>query len=552
MLGVTEHNAHDDPAAVSPSRRSSAWLPRVNAVNDSSPLRDRTTGLAAPSSPTTSRARSRARNSTGPQISFPYQHNHHNDHLQATDAAGPTGNIPFSRGAHRSGCDACKLRAERIAEAKAHVQTIKSDRKSSCGTLPPWRPVGSSTPIVTVRAAVPHVTTTGVPDRGYETASPQQPLRGTTGAVTSRVDSGLRAPDGSIRKVSGWKKDVVAPASMPARPPWNPRPLSAFELRTTAQPVVAKRRLSAPKTRPSSIFLAASTAAEPSYVISSPVKVPKADAQVHVTNVHMSAPVEQEVVVSEPVDVIALSLVVPSVSGAISTEDVQEAACEILAVETHALDTTPILPRAAALEIVGDAECAQACLSEDSHMHIALDEIKVPVPVPVPAESQPKAPSPAPVSEPIAVPLYIPPRRPRVDISNLTAVSTHLQTAADSMLGLHRTLRSSVTTNAERVRAKAEYIHDSGTLTHLSRDLCKSYSSPAEKCSDATLRHALRANLEQVDVLNAQLAGVTRRKAADCKDWDTDGSVLACAQNLLGACLKAVDALNAVGIILST
>ncbi|TPX71901.1 hypothetical protein SpCBS45565_g00968 [Spizellomyces sp. 'palustris'] len=133
--------------------------------------------------------------------------------------------IPFSHKTHRSGCDACKLRAERIAEAKARVEDLKARRQREqreqqngrSSSLPPWRPVGGGSNVFSepVRSAspCPSVTSTASFSSRFDSIGP-------------RIDTGLR--DRSRRRSILLRAETPTVSSrsrssnLVDRPPWDP------------------------------------------------------------------------------------------------------------------------------------------------------------------------------------------------------------------------------------------------------------------------------------------------------------------------------------------
>ncbi|KAJ3020418.1 hypothetical protein HKX48_000826 [Thoreauomyces humboldtii] len=562
--------------------------PRRSATNTTS-----TSPTTPPASPLAAAAAARY-SRAAPTISFP----HHPQHSTNTSNADhhSHASIPFSQGTSfsRSSCDACKLRAERIAEAKARVETAKTGKR-----ITPWHPVGSATPL-----ASPLPVTSPV-------RASRQSLTDSLSAVSPKVDSGLRSHEGTPRSVtSPWKRpggQPVSPAgSSPSgtgtgasrdraqstRPVWISRPSPAADYRSTPRPRSATkprtgRTPAAPISPQARRHVTASIAAaaevanvvrEPSVpipstaVTSAVFKTLTLEPELTVEEDPISCPVVLENVLPSvaagvterpvqtgdmrsggPTEPASATFLLPSVVATFTSADALFGSPLVVAASDSLTPLSCILPLAAVVlsdvSLVTQSSSVLAISQAIETLHL-----KPSPPVKLAVPFRPRAPSitiPTVEPPPIAQPLVLPPRRPRVDMTNLTAVSTHLQSTADSMQTLHRTLRSPTATRQEKSSTKASYIQDAEHLVALARDVCVSYTGPAKRCEDHTLRIELEGHLQQVSVLAVQLNAVARRKKADMADRDADGVVLACAGNLLSACLKAVDALNAVGITLA-
>ncbi|KAI9091106.1 hypothetical protein DFS34DRAFT_597274 [Phlyctochytrium arcticum] len=133
-----------------------------------------------------------------------FSHSHHHHYAR--------NEIPFSHRTHRSACEACKLRAERIAEAKDRVErnkmAAKMKRDAALGGYPssspshpsqglaPWRPAGSTR--TATRDALPRLSPT--------------PSRATAVDYThvgARIDTGLSALH---RRPSSRASDAPSPS----------------------------------------------------------------------------------------------------------------------------------------------------------------------------------------------------------------------------------------------------------------------------------------------------------------------------------------------------
>ncbi|KAI8922445.1 hypothetical protein DFJ77DRAFT_545239 [Powellomyces hirtus] len=552
MLGISE-NTTLTPLSMPPGR--SGWL-HPSSTSASRPG----SGGSSSSSQRSPNAHTRARST--PALTFAY-HSHHDSSHNNTSAFSPHIDIPFSHHTHRNSCDACKLRAERIAEAKAKVQVLKTERRDAggAGALPPWRPVGAGTPGM-IKTTFPYVhadhhhhhPTVATPPASQ--VSPPAPR--SVAGVTSKVDSGLRSADGSPRIMASRKEAVSAPANM-TRPAWSTRGTPAVDVR----PAPPSKRRQSNARRPSEavaqshVYVVRKTSASKL----APAAEPAAGSAVvknaaSGTLVETSAPDERDSCVACALKTIESGLIYPLAQATLVTAEsspehacvVDEAVCAVAICAIH--------PRAVAAASHHTME-EQECCSHDHVPETRLHMLPPPAATDPPetatcrkdtrwsAETAPTAPAAA-APPPTAPTLVLPPRRPRVDMSNLTAVSTHLESAVAAMTTLHKTL----TAPAPPPESKHAYMHASTTLVHLARALHTSYAAPARTCADPTLRTTLAAALQQVDSLAAQLAAVTRRKAADPTDRDVDASVLACARNLCAAGLKAVDAVSAVGITL--
>ncbi|KAI8824486.1 uncharacterized protein EV422DRAFT_520268 [Fimicolochytrium jonesii] len=463
--------------------------------------------------------------------------------------------IPFSRHRHRSTCDACKLRAERIAEAKAKVQTIQAERQQQLKLVvtarSPQKRAGAFDVSVT-----PPVTRTR--SRSFT-------------SVAAKVDSGLRSPVSSSPR--GSKSRPRSVADVPFTVAADAELSAAGHVAAAAEP--AGTDLHGPRvlTPDAQASVSVLKEEEGKSLLPSPAQSPStehlpyadvkgSESAVSACDVHIEgAAVSIPMSIILPVVEDAKITVVEGPTPAGSVRDVDTAEGQMGVPESPAVQPpasaiviSQILPIAEGAEhSIFMTEDEKTATIIDCHHPIPLsaiavsdgDSIESPTTVQAALdtannnqeahvkESNNTASNPSPQPTPR------PPRRPRVDITNLTAVSTHFQTASTTLLSL----QSRTTTPTH---LKSAYITTAEHLTHLARELCVSYRPPADACTDPVLRKQLTTDLEQVEVLAVQLGAVTRRvKASEVADCD---GVAVCARNLVGRCLRAVDALKAVGI----
>jgi hypothetical protein len=108
---------------------------------------------------------------------------------------------------------------------------------------------------------------------------------------------------------------------------------------------------------------------------------------------------------------------------------------------------------------------------------------------------------------------------------------------------------SSVGTNYFSHRAaKSAYIDISHSILMIGKGIVAMWSPISRRCSDFRLKTHLVSSLEKVDTLSCQLKAVIRMKSNDIYDMDEDGTVLACALNLVSAVNTALLDLEAAGI----
>ncbi|KNC96186.1 uncharacterized protein SPPG_08341 [Spizellomyces punctatus DAOM BR117] len=565
--------------------------------------------------------------------------------FSTTSSTSASDFIPFSHKTHRSGCDACKLRAERIAEAKARVEDLKARRQREqreqqngrSSSLPPWRPVGggSSTFSEPVRSAspCPSVTSTASFSSRFDSIAP-------------RIDTGLR--DRSRRRSMLLRAETPTVSSgtrssnLVDRPPWDssfatersrpaPRPVNRLFLEpsttrsrspepsrsrtpslrspSSGSSRFAARRTSSMQTavgqRPSSPvvrsplprasvneprILRGRSREEASAAPQSPAPAPTSDeelfqvvtanTEIHIVN---NAPATLSVASEGPGDIEPASIFEVPAEQQTKTEEPATPPPEASEPETPHPDPPQLDSKADDIEALkaafqsvdaitnGDQtpvnqvpensmQSTDAVQGKDlcDAAYQPIDENHndrtpttdsgtkgtapsssalphTPPSTPTPPHSTPPSPTPPLIN--------LRPPRPKVDMSDLTALTNHISTTLATLESQHTTLTRSPTPSA-----KPLYIESAKSIISTARSISRSWRTPAQACADPILSARLLGSLDQVDALAGQMMVLTRMKERDEKDRDAGGQVLVCARNVVGCCLGALSELEAVGV----